>query len=304
MLDETLGLITKVSELARKSNSSIEIILVSDVYMEYEKVALPEVQNTYYLPIDSTLKSNYVHIAKMISVIEAKKKPNLIILPSNDFGRVVAPYLSVLTNGGITTDCTEIDILSDGTFLQKRPTFGGKMIATIRTIREPAIATVRPGIYKKKMDGCIFTKSPGELIKVFMKNELKLISRKNIKKGFLSADQEVMFSGGKGLGSKENFNRMVNIAHKLGVMVGASRGCVAAGYAPYQYQIGQTGRIVRPKLYVAFGISGMPQHICGMSKSDMVISVNTDTKAYIKQISDYFINVDANEVLSELSQII
>ena len=230
-------------------------------------------------------------------------------------GRDLGPRVSSALYSGLTADCTALEIgdhedkkakkTYKNLLYQIRPAFGGNIVATIiNPDCRPQMATVREGVMKKeifsdthkgqvkKVDVSLYVKPEHLVVKVLERHMEK--SRVNIK------NSSIIVSGGYGMGSKENFNVLYELAEVLGAEVGASRAAVDAGYADHDRQVGQTGITVRPKLYIACGISGQIQHTAGMEESAMVIAINNDPMAPINKIADYVITGDVMETIPKL----
>jgi electron transfer flavoprotein alpha subunit len=204
---------------------------------------------------------------------------------------------------GLTADCTALDI-EDGLLMSTRPTFGGNLMATIACPdHRPQMSTVRPGVFKKA------AKDETRTGEVVVENihinpadiRVKLVERvKEVAEAVNLEEAEVIVAGGRGLKSGENFALIQELADALGGTVGASRAAVDAGWIPHAHQVGQTGKTVAPKIYIACGISGAIQHLTGMSGSDTVIAINRDANAPIFGVADYGIVGDLFEVIPAL----
>ena len=201
--------------------------------------------------------------------------PEVILFENSAFLADVAPAFAVSIDRGLTADCTDLRWDAQYGLLQIRPSFGGRRIAVNRSLSTPYLASVRRGVFGSAPDGG--------------------------SSGPLTLDVAPMiFSGGLGLGNRAAFARLALLAERCGAMLGASRGAVAAGYADYRFQIGQTGVSVQPKLYVAFGISGAVQHLSGILRAGQIVAVNTDPRAPILEYADYAVIADANQIIEEL----
>lgn len=214
-------------------------------------------------------------------------------------GRAVAPMLAAICELGITADCTEIKYEPDGTLRQIRPTFGGTKLAEIISKTEPQLATVRPGVYplpEEKYNDC---EAVHEIV-IEGSGKIETLAEKEFLESSIS-EAEGIFSGGKVL-SKEDFADLKKIAEKYGYAVGASRAAVDLGNIEFSAQVGQTGTVVRPEVYIALGISGAIQHIAGMKDAGFVITVNPDKKAPIYDYSDIGILCDYREVMDIIMQ--
>ncbi len=243
----------------------------------------------------------------MVEVIK-KAKPQIVLYGATSTGRDLGPRIASNLKVGLTADCTSLEIgdySSKGVdfsniLYQIRPAFGGNIVATIVSPeKKPQMATVREGVmkigtpdsaYKGKVTSFDVALSDADFPSVVIKKiqEEKLVDLKGA---------QVIVSGGVGVGSKANFDLIVKLAHVLGGEVGASRAAVDAGYVSSEHQVGQTGTTVRPKLYIACGISGSVQHRAGMDESARIIAINTDHEAPIFQIAHYGIVGDLKDII-------
>lgn len=226
--------------------------------------------------------------------------PAAILFISSVFSCAVAPGVAALLATGITADCTQLFWSDNGNLIQSRPAFGGRTQADIQTMTLPIVATVRSGVFHTE------TTFDWELVKndSFSLGDIKVFCRVIKSIGAKAVNHlgktNIVISGGAGMGTSEEFNRLYQLAEKLGGDVGASRGAVAAGFAPYERQIGQTGITVRPEWYLAFGISGAVQHLSGMIDAQHIVAVNPDRMAPIHRVSDYSIYAPAGDVVQQL----
>uniref|UniRef100_UPI003FD8247D electron transfer flavoprotein subunit alpha/FixB family protein n=1 Tax=Alistipes putredinis TaxID=28117 RepID=UPI003FD8247D len=254
------------------------------------------------------------HTAVMCGLIE-QEKPQIALFGATSIGRDFAPRVSSALFSGLTADCTQLVIgdhkdAKTGTeyenlLYQIRPAFGGNIIATIvNPDHRPQMATVREGVMRKE-----YAAKPGagEVKpidwKKFLKESdlvVKILDRQIEERKINIKGASVVVAGGYGVGSKENFKLIYELAEVLGGEVGASRAAVDAGFTEHARQIGQTGVTIRPKLYIACGISGQIQHTAGMDQSSMIISINTDPDAPINKIADFAITGDLNEVIPKM----
>lgn len=245
--------------------------------------------------------------ADTISNLILERKPNYFIIGATHNGRDLASRLAVRVNTGITADCTEIDIDQTKKLLEaRRPAFGGAILANILCSRHrPQMASARPGIFKP-IDRIPGRSGEIEVIESGIREEqvatkvLQVVSREEI--DITTAD--VIVAGGMGLGRKEGFKMLEELANELGGIVAASRPTVDAGWITRDRQVGQTGKTVHPKLYIAVGISGAIQHIAGMKTSEFVISINKDSSAPIVKYSDIALIGDAYEIVPKLIEAI
>ncbi len=235
-------------------------------------------------------------------------RPEVVLVSATPQGRDLAPRVAARVSAGLTADCTGLDIDEDDRLLvQTRPAFGGNLMATI-VCREarPQMATVRPGVMKALDPD---PSREGEVVEVPVKLDERAILTKIVEivqqesDGQVNLqDAEIIVSGGRGLGKPENFAIIRELAEALGGAVGASRAAVDAGWIPAYHQVGQTGRTVQPKLYIACGISGAVQHLAGMQSSDVIVAINKDPAAPIFNIATYGIVGDLFEIVPKLTE--
>ena len=253
--------------------------------------------------------------AAVVCGIFKEEQPQIALFGASPVGRDLGPRVSSALHSGLTADCTSLEIGShtdvktgkeyQNLLYQIRPAFGGNIIATIiNPDHRPQMATVREGVMKKEK-----AKTPGKGVVVqvdankYLKDSdfvVRIIDRQIEKRKINIKNASVIVAGGYGMGSKENFQLLFDLADVLGAEVGASRAAVDAGMADHARQVGQTGVTVRPKLYIACGISGQIQHTAGMDQSAMIISINSDPEAPINKIADYAIVGDAMEIIPKM----
>ena len=231
-----------------------------------------------------------------------KHKPEILLAGATSMGRSLIPRVAAILYTGLTADCTGLDIDPESKLLlQTRPTFGGNVMATIVCqAKRPQMATVRPHVFKKATPD---NKRHGEIIKAdFDKkgitSKTKLLSFiEDLTERVKLDEAEIIVSGGRGLGKPENFQIIKELADVLGAAVGSSRPPVDDGWIPYSHQVGQTGKTVCPKVYIACGISGAVQHLAGMQTSECIVAINEDPHAPIFEVATYSIVGDLFEVV-------
>jgi len=236
-----------------------------------------------------------------------KEKPEIVLMGATAIGRSFASRVAARLGTGLTADCTELAIdLKKRQLLQTRPAFGGNIMATITTpYNRPQMATVRHKVFRKAIRQ---GNRHGEIIKESVEGRKfslrsKLVNMiEDITQTVKLADADIIVSGGRGLGGPENFRIIEELARTLGGAVGASRAAVDAGWIPYSHQVGQTGRTVCPKVYIACGISGAIQHLVGMQSSEIIIAINKDLNAPILKVATYGIQGDLFEVVPALTE--
>lgn len=242
--------------------------------------------------------------AKLIIDLIKEIKPSIFLIGATNQGRDLAPRISSALKAGLTADCIELDINEKGQLAATRPTFGGQLMATILSKTTPQMATVRPKVFKPAIqDNYKNTEFVYKLIKpedfCGKTDILQFIQKVNNTLNELDS-AEIIVAGGKGMKGEDGFKLLKELADTLGGAVGASRGAVDLGYAPHEIQIGQTGKTVTPKLYIACAISGAIQHTCGIKGADHIICINNDPNAPIFDISDTGIVGDVFEIVPQL----
>lgn len=314
--DVSLELLTKGRSLANELKCQLEAVVIGSDLKDIEKQILPFGVDKLHLFDDARLYpyTSLPHTSVLVNLFKAEQ-PQVCLMGATVIGRDLGPRVSSALTSGLTADCTSLEIGShedkkegktyENLLYQIRPAFGGNIVATIiNPEHRPQMATVREGVMKKEI---VDVNYKGEVVrhdvKAFVTDAdfvVSVIERhvekaKNNLKG-----SPIIIAGGYGVGSKENFGLLFDLAKVLNAEVGASRAAVDAGYADHDRQIGQTGVTVRPKLYIACGISGQIQHIAGMQESGIIISVNNDPDAPINTIADYVINGSIEEVVPKM----
>ncbi|WP_130806001.1 electron transfer flavoprotein subunit alpha [Senegalia massiliensis] len=259
------------------------------------------------LKVDHEKLENYTTdaYAKVISDLIEDKKPEIMLIGATTIGRDLGPRVSAKVATGLTADCTRLEIdEEDGKLLQTRPAFGGNLMATIVCPNNrPQMSTVRPGVMEKAKynENAVGTIENIEI--EFKDGDLKtevLEIVKSEKETVALDEAPIIVAGGRGVQTGEGFELLEKLAEKLGGVVGASRAAVDEGWIEHSHQVGQTGTTVRPKLYIAAGISGAIQHLAGMQSSDCIVAINKNPDAPIFKVADYGIVGDLFEVLPEL----
>jgi electron transfer flavoprotein alpha subunit len=236
-------------------------------------------------------------------------KPEIMLIGATNIGRDLAPRIASRVSTGLTADCTQLDIEAETrTLLQTRPAFGGNLMATIiNTEFRPQMSTVRPGVMDplEPVEG-----RTGEIIRVtpnISAGDVRVKVREIVKakkKGVLIEEAHVIVSGGRAMGGPEGFEILKPLAERLGGEIGASRAAVDSGWIEKSHQVGQTGKTVKPVIYIACGISGAIQHLAGMKDSDVIIAINKDPEAPIFKIANYSIVGDYKEIVPALVEML
>ncbi|MBL4933378.1 MULTISPECIES: electron transfer flavoprotein subunit alpha/FixB family protein [Clostridium] len=242
---------------------------------------------------------------KVICDLANERKPEILFIGATFIGRDLGPRVAARLTTGLTADCTSLDIDAEGKFLlATRPAFGGNLMATIACQdHRPQMATVRPGVFSKIETAG--NKAEIETVEVKLTEadvRTKVVKIVKEKKDIVDiSEAEFIVAGGRGVGSEENFKLLQELAEALDGTVAASRAAIEKGWIDKDLQVGQTGKTVRPSIYIACGISGAIQHVAGMQESDLIIAINKDASAPIMQVADYAIVGDLTKVLPELT---
>jgi len=312
-------LLGKAKDLAKDLNTDVTAILIG-----YQVKALADELAAYgadkvIVVDDPELKEYrtepYTHA--MASVIN-EYKPDIVLVGATAIGRDLGPRVSARVATGLTADCTVLEIgdfpinpipnqeQKHNQLLMTRPAFGGNTIATIACPdNRPQMATVRPGVMQKidKIEGAkaeVIEYNPGFTPDNKYVEILEVV--KAVKDTVDIMDAKILVSGGRGVGSAENFKMLQDLADVIGGTVSCSRAVVDSGWMERDYQVGQTGKTVRPNVYFAIGISGAIQHVAGMEESDIIIAINKDADAPIFDVADYGIVGDLNKIVPALTQ--
>lgn len=312
----SLELLTKGRDLANQLGRKLEAVVIGTGLDNIGSQIFPYGVDVLHVADDKRLYpyQTMPHAAIVVGIFK-QEQPEIALFGASSVGRDLAPRVASALKCGLTADCTSL-VIGDHTdnktkkeykklLYQVRPAFGGNIIATIiNPETRPQMATVREGVMKKET---LSNEYKGEIKNVeisdFVKDEdfiVQIVERHIEKKKINIKNSNIIVAGGYGVGSKENFDLLFELANAIGADVGASRAAVDAGFVVHERQVGQTGVTVRPKLYIACGISGAVQHRAGMDESAQIISINTDPNAPINEISDYVINGTIEEVVPKM----
>ena len=312
----SLELLTKGRSLSNQLACQLEAVVIGSGLKEVEKQIIPYGVDVLHIADDPRLEpyTTLPH-ASILNKLFAEEKPQIALMGATPIGRDLGPRVSSALHSGLTADCTSLEIgdhddkkagkVYKDLLYQIRPAFGGNIIATIiNPDCRPQMATVREGVMKKEKVNAAYQGKINKLdISKYVSDldfVVQVIERHTEKKKINIKGASIIVSGGYGVGSKENFKLLYDLAAVLGAEVGASRAAVDAGYVEHDRQIGQTGVTVRPKLYIACGISGQVQHRAGMEESAQIISINSDPDAPINSIADYVITGDISEIIPKM----
>ena len=259
-----------------------------------------------YLVDESALAENQedLYTSELVELIQ-QYQPEIVLAGATSLGRSFIPRVAAILGTGLTADCTGLEIdLDKRLLLQTRPTFGGNIMATIICqAKRPQMSTVRPRVFKKHQPA---KERKGQIIRVDFNSEsvtsrTKLLNFvEDLTERVKLEDTDIIVSGGRGLGKAENFQLLQELAAAMGAALGSSRPPVDEGWIPYSHQVGQTGKTVCPRLYIACGISGAVQHLAGMQTSDTIVAINNDLDAPIFEVATYGVVGDLFQVVPML----
>lgn len=314
--DVSLELLTKGRKLADRLGVKLEAIAIGSKLDGIERQVMPYGVDVLHVFDDPRLSpyTTQPHAAVLVGLFK-EEKPQVCLMGATVVGRDLGPRVSSALKSGLTADCTSLEIGDHDDpktgksykdlLYQIRPAFGGNIIATIvNPEHRPQMATVREGVMKKEIldpdykgtvvryDANEYVPDAEYIVKVIDRHIQK--AKNNLK------NAPIVVAGGYGVGSKEGFDMLFELARELHAEVGASRAAVDAGFVEHDRQVGQTGVTVRPKLYIACGISGQIQHLAGMQESKIIISINTDPDAPINAIADYVVVGKVEDVVPKM----
>jgi electron transfer flavoprotein alpha subunit len=301
----TLQLLSKAVDLAQTIQAEVCALVfgheIDEWIMEYTAHGADRI-----LAIDDPALKSY-STERYLAIIEnlAKERdPEILLIGATDFGREFAPRLAKRLRAGLSADCVGLDITDDGLLLQIAPSFGGNMLAEIVTEHHrPQMATVRPGTFKEIPHNytrkALVERLP--LMKKLPKSRVRLVEyERSVEKEHTIENASVIVCGGRGMGNKEKFKKLHDLARLLGGDVGATRPVVYSEWADHGALVGQAGKHVKPKILFSFGISGAIQHTAGLGEADFIIAINKNPQATMMKMADVAIVADASDVLKTL----
>lgn len=295
-------LLGKGREIAEELGIDVSSVLLgADLGVEAKELVYYGADRVY-LYEDPKLKEfdllNYRHnIVRLVNEV----KPEILLLGATHLGRSLGPRISVALNTGLTADCTGLEVDEEGNLVQVRPAFSGNILAYIRTATRPQMATIRYKVMQaRQRDGA----RKGDIVKKdaeLIAPRMSLVEKEKVG-GVNVTEADVLVCGGRGVKKPDDFRILEELAGVLGGVVGCSRPLVDDGWFGKERQVGFSGNTVKPRLYVACGISGSPQHLAGMRDSDTIVAINSDPSAPIFRVADYGIVGDLYEVVPELTE--
>jgi electron transfer flavoprotein alpha subunit len=294
-------LLGKGREIADKLNTKLSSVLLgSQMEGEAEELIYYGADTVFLYDHLGFREFDLINYKRNIVRLVEEVRPEILLLGATHLGRSLGPRVAVALSTGLTADCIGLDIDEQNNLVQIRPAFSGNILAYIRTATRPQMATIRYKVMHKQ------ERDPGRKGEVVRKDVelvdplLLLVSRES-SSGVNVADADVIVSGGRGLKKLEDFKILEGLAEVLGGVIGCSRPLVDDGWMGKEHQVGFSGNTVKPKLYIACGVSGSPQHLAGMRGSDIIVAVNSDPSAPIFKIADYGVVGDLYEVVPKLT---
>lgn len=302
-----LELLGKAHELSANLNEKVVAVLAGH-QINNQAQMLIEYGADEVICMDAPELKDYIteQYSQAICQMVNQFKPSILLIGASTIGRDLAPRLACCLNTGLTADCTRLEITEDGQLASTRPAFGGNLMATIlNTEHRPQMSTVRPGVMQKMERDSQRQGTVVEFAPQFDSSKFKVRLVKTVKEDKGSVDiteAKILISGGRGVANKAGFDKLQALADVLPCAeISASRAMVDAGIIDHSRQVGQTGKTVRPNLYMACGISGAIQHLAGMEESDLIIALNKDKYAPIFSVADLGIVCDLNKVVPLLT---
>jgi electron transfer flavoprotein alpha subunit len=302
----SLELLGKGRDIADKLNEKLIAVLLGHQIEGLSKTLVAHGADEV-ITVDNIMLKNYTTdgYTKVLCDLVNEKKPSVIFIGATNIGRDLGPRVAARLKTGLTADCTRLDVDEETkNLLMTRPAFGGNIMATIECPdHRPQMSTVRPGVFPvpcpdERLSGKI------ESVKVKLSDEDVRTQVEKIVKSLKNmvdiTEADVVIAGGRGVGTKEGFELLRELADVLSGVVGCSRAAIDAGWMEKEFQVGQTGKTVRPKLYIACGISGAIQHLAGMQESEYIIAINKDASAPIMGAADLAVEGDLYKIIPEM----
>ncbi len=293
-------LLNKAKELAQSLNIPLNCLLLGNDGINAKELNYRGADTVFFMKSEIFLVAEeYLYKQNIVNFIN-ENKPEIVLIGATNFGRSLAPRIAAALETGLTADCTNLKIDEDGHLVQIRPAFSDNILAYIKTAHYPQMATIR---YKE------FSEAKRDLNREINIVELQPYfcnyDKTNIIKTLNDSDvniteAEIVVAAGRGIKKKEDLKMIECLAQKLGGVMGVSRALVDAGMTSSAYQVGYSGNRVKPKIYIACGISGAPQHLAGMKESELIIAINSDPSAPIFSIADYGYVGDIYEIIPNL----
>ena len=294
-----LELLGEANKLNKFNNKVIACLIGYQLENAVETLKTKEVDEIYLIDDENFYKYNTLNYASVLFDVIKAVNPNILLIGATSIGRDIAPRLSARLNTGLTADCTRLEIDENNKLLSTRPAFGGNVYATIVCANSlPQISTVRPGVMLPVKDSSKEKKVIKFKYNKLPEQSIKLVKEvKDVQKVELIEESKILVSFGRGIGSSENMEKGKELSRLLKGTYSCSRALVDEKRVEQVRQVGQTGKTVKPALYLALGISGAIQHLVGMENSEYIIAVNKDRNAPIFNVADIGVVGDVNQIL-------
>lgn len=293
-------LLGKAKELAKELREPVSCLMIGPAGIDLEELNHRGAETVYYIKSDVfSNPEEYLYKKNIVEFIN-EFKPKILLVGATNFGRSLAPRIAAALKTGLTADCTDLKIDEDRNLIQIRPAFSDNILAHIKTVTYPQIATIR---YKEfsEADRDESRKTNVVEIEPFMSNYInsEVLKMFSDEKNDIT-EAQIVVAAGRGIKKKEDLKMIQELADKLGGVMGSSRALVDAGMVSSSIQVGYSGNRVKPKVYIACGISGAPQHLAGMKESGKIIAINSDPSAPIFSVADYGYVGDIYEIIPQL----
>ncbi len=298
----TQELVSKATELAAKLGGEVDVVLVGHGIQNPAELGQFGAKKVYVIDTPKLEKYNTEGMVKVLSDLIPELKSSVVLGTASSVGRDFFPRLAARLKAGLASDCTNLDI-QDGKLLASRPVYSGKAFVDVKFESALQLATARPNSFVAKVAnaGAVAEVVKKEIDPGAMRALMKEVVKGKSDKVDLS-EAAIIVSGGRAMKSSDNFKILQELADVIGATVGASRAAVDSGYATHDMQVGQTGKVVNPNLYIACGISGAIQHLAGMRTSKVIVAINKDTEAPIFKIANYGVVGDLFQIVPLLTQ--
>lgn len=297
----TFELVTKAAELAGKLGAEVDAVMVGHGIQNPGELGRYGAKKVYVIDTPKLEKYNTEGVTKVLGDLIPEIKPSVILGTASPLGKDLFPRVAARVGAGLATDCTNLDI-QNGKLLATRPIYAGKAFIDVKFETEIQIATARPNSFVAKQ---ISEAMAEVIVKEIDPGPMRAVMKEIVKGKTDKVDlteASIIVSGGRAMKNPENFKILNELADVIGATVGASRAAVDSGYAPHDMQVGQTGKVVNPNLYIACGISGAIQHLAGMRTSKVIVAINKDAEAPIFTKADYGIVGDLFQIVPLLTQ--
>lgn len=293
-------LLNKSSELKSELKETVDCLILGPSGHDVSELNKRGADTVYYMKSEAFKQpEEYLYKQNIVEFIN-ENKPKIVLVGATAFGRSLAPRIAAALKTGLTADCTDLKVDGEKNFIQIRPAFSDNILAHIKTVTYPKIATVRYKEFAEAPKDETRKQNIVEIEPYFTTYDKCEILKEYSEDMTNITEAEVIVAAGRGIRKKEDLKMIEELAQKLGGVMGVSRALVDAGMASGSRQVGYSGNRVKPRVYIACGISGAPQHIAGMKEASTIIAINSDPSAPIFQIADYGYVGDIYEILPAL----